>query len=66
VSDLRWPDLWQDEAIEAARPFVGSDDRLDILVDDPTVAVSGTRLGGYLFEQHRPAQELYRHPLWRR
>ena len=45
----RWPDLWQDEAIEAALPFVGTDDRLDILVDDPAVAISGTRLAGHLF-----------------
>jgi hypothetical protein len=33
----------------AARPYVGTDERLDILVDDPGVAVSGTLLGGYLF-----------------
>ena len=45
---LRWPEQWQAEAIAAALPYVGSDERLDILVDDPTVAISGTRLAGHL------------------
>ena len=49
TTDLIWPDLWQPEAIEAARPYVGTEDRLDILVDDPMLARSGTRLGEYLF-----------------
>jgi len=47
--ELTWPERWQREAIEAAQPYVDTDERLDILVDDPVVAVSGTRLGGYLF-----------------
>jgi hypothetical protein len=47
--DLIWPQRWQPEAIEAARSYVGTDERLEILVDDPAVAVSGTLLGGYLF-----------------
>jgi hypothetical protein len=47
--DLRWPELWQPEAIEAALPYVGTDDRLEILVDDPAVAKSGTSLGGHLY-----------------
>ena len=49
MGDLVWPEKWQPEAIEAALPFVGAEDRLDILVDDPTVAVSGTRVGGHLY-----------------
>jgi hypothetical protein len=48
-ADPIWPDRWQPEAIAAATPYVDADDRLDILVDDPQVALSGTRLGGYLF-----------------
>lgn len=48
MGELIWPERWQPEAIEAALPFVGTDERLDILVDDPAVAVSGTRLGGHL------------------
>lgn len=49
MTELQWPDRWQPEAIAAAEPYVGTDERLDILVDDPAVAKSGTRLAGYLF-----------------
>jgi|SRR5215213_4975550 len=49
MADLEWPNRWQPEAIAAAAPYVDTDQQLDILVDDPAVAVSGTRVGGYLF-----------------
>ncbi len=49
MAELIWPEGWQPEAIAAALPYVGTDDRLDILVDDPVVAKSGTLLGGHLF-----------------
>jgi hypothetical protein len=49
VGSLKWPDRWQREAIEAALPYVDTDERLDILVDDPAVAVAGTRLQGHLY-----------------
>ena len=49
MGDLIWPERWQPEAIAAALPYLGTDDRLDILVDEPAVAVSGTRLTGHLF-----------------
>jgi hypothetical protein len=48
VPDLIWPERWQDEAIAAALPYIGTEDRLDILVDDLAVAVSGTRIAGHL------------------
>ena len=44
----RWPAHWQPEAIAAALPYVGGEDRLDILVGDPATARSGTRLSGHL------------------
>ena len=49
MADLTWPEGWQLEAIEAAQPYVGTDDRLDILVDDPATTIHGTRLTGHLF-----------------
>ena len=49
MPDLRWPDRWQPEAIDAVAPYVGTDDRLDIWVDPPETAVAGTRLGGHVF-----------------
>ena len=49
MTDLRWPETWQPEAIEAAQPYVDTEERLDILVDDPLVAVSGTRIAGHLY-----------------
>ena len=49
MAELRWPDLWQPEAIAVAAPYVDTDERLDILVDDPAVAVYGTRMAGHLY-----------------
>lgn len=49
MAELIWPERWQPEAIAAAAPYVGTDERLDILVDDPLTAKSGTRLGGHLY-----------------
>jgi hypothetical protein len=49
--DLVWPPDWQQEAINAALPYVGSDDRLRLLVGDPKLSVSGTAISGYLCEQ---------------
>ena len=47
--DLHWPDKWQAEAVAAALPYIGTDDRLDILVDEPTDAMAGTRIAGHLY-----------------
>jgi len=49
MNDLVWPERWQREAIDAALPYVDTDARLDIFVDDPETAVSGTRIAGHLF-----------------
>ena len=49
VENLTWPEGWQVEAIEAALPYVGTEDRLDILVGDPARSIHGTRLTGHLF-----------------
>jgi len=49
MGDLKWPNRWQAEAIAAALPYVGSDERLDIWVGDPT-DLSGTLIGGHLYE----------------
>ena len=49
MPELRWPDRWPSEAVDVVRPYVGTADRLDILVGDPAVAISGTRLAGHLF-----------------
>ena len=49
MGTLRWPERWQPEAIEAVEPYIGSDERLDIWVDPPETATSGTRIGGHLF-----------------
>jgi hypothetical protein len=48
MDELKWPARWQPEAIAAVRPYIGTDERLDILVDPPT-AMSGTRIAGHLY-----------------
>jgi hypothetical protein len=57
--DLVWPPDWQQEAISAALPHVGSDHRRRILVGDPKLSVSGTAIGGYLFEQDGRVMVIY-------
>jgi hypothetical protein len=44
-----WPARWQPEAIEAVAPYIGGDVQIEILVDDPRTALSGTLIGGFLF-----------------
>ena len=46
---LRWPEEWQPEAIEAASAYVGTDERLDIWLGPPGLAISGTRMSGHLY-----------------
>jgi hypothetical protein len=49
---VRWPPRWQQEAIDAVLPYLGSDHRLGILVDDPRVALHGSRVEGYVYEDN--------------
>ncbi len=49
MPDVTWPDHWQAEAIVAALPYVDTDERLDIWVDDPDTATTGTRIAGHLY-----------------
>jgi hypothetical protein len=44
-----WPDLWQPEAIEAVRPYVDADVRLEINVGDPATSIFGSLIGGYVY-----------------
>jgi len=48
-SEIEWPARWQDEAIAAVRPYLGTEDRLRILVDDPKKALSGTMVEGHVY-----------------
>lgn len=94
-----WPERWQEAAIQAAAPYLDTDERLDNLIGDPARSASGTRIAGHLYRAddgrvmgiydhsgrsgiypwpllngtvfvikllrpHRPAKELFRHPLW--
>jgi hypothetical protein len=42
ASEIEWPARWQCEAIEAVLPYLGSDERLRIQVDDPKKAIQAT------------------------
>jgi hypothetical protein len=48
-SEIEWPAHWQREAIEAVLPYVGSEERLRILVDDPRKAIHGTLIEGHVY-----------------
>jgi hypothetical protein len=49
MPDPIWPPRWQADAIEAVRPHVNADLRLEILVGDPALAIHGTLIAGYVY-----------------
>jgi hypothetical protein len=48
-SEIEWPERWQREAIDAVLPYLGTEDRLRILVDDPKKALFGTLIEGHVY-----------------
>jgi hypothetical protein len=46
---IRWPAHWQTEAIDAVRPYLGTEERLRIIVADPETAIDGTVLEGNIY-----------------
>jgi hypothetical protein len=52
-SEIEWPPRWQPEAIEALLPYLGSNERLRIIVDPPKKALSGTLIEGHVYVEDR-------------
>ena len=48
MTQPRWPDRWQPEAIGALAPFVDSDHLIDLLVG-PIDSLGGSRYAGYVY-----------------
>ena len=49
MTEWTWPALWQPEAVEAVRPYVDADARLEILVGDPATSIDGTLIAGFVY-----------------
>lgn len=49
MPDLRWPERWQREAIEATEPYVDSEHLIEVVVGDPATSVDGSLVAGYVF-----------------
>lgn len=47
--EITWPPDWQPEAIDAVLPYLGSDERLRIVVGPPETSLSGTVLAGHVY-----------------
>jgi hypothetical protein len=58
-SEIKWPARWKREAIEAVLPYLGSDERLRILVDDPKKAIHGTLIEGHLYVEDGAPMIIY-------
>jgi hypothetical protein len=58
-SEIEWPARWQREAIEAVLPYIGSDERLRILVDDPQKAIHGTQIEGHVSVENATPMIIY-------
>ena len=52
AGELTWPDRWQPDAIEALLPYLDTDARVRIVLDDPKVAVSGTVIEGHVYVEN--------------
>jgi hypothetical protein len=52
LSRIEWPPRWQPEAIEALLTYLGSDERLRIVVGPPKKALSGTLIEGHVYLEH--------------
>ena len=48
-AEIAWPADWQPEAIAAVVPYLGSDERLRIVVGPPETSFSGTVLAGHVY-----------------
>ena len=49
ASAVAWPRDWQQPAIDAIEPHLGSEDRVRILVGPPETSVSGTAYEGHIY-----------------
>ena len=47
--EIEWPAEWQEEAIAAVLPYLGSEEQLRIVVGPPETSLSGTVLGGRVY-----------------
>ena len=59
MQDAAWPPRWQQEAIDAVLPYLGTDDRLHILLGDPNTSLSGTAIQGHLYVEDRQPKVIY-------
>jgi hypothetical protein len=49
MESISWPEAWQPEARAVLLQFIDSDDRVEIVVDDPLTAIHGTVTAGYVY-----------------
>lgn len=49
MTEIRWPQRWQEKAKLVISPYFGRDCRLRIVVDDPATAIDGTVLEGFVY-----------------
>ena len=61
VTDIQWPDRWQEEARAALTPLFNSDVRVLIIVDDPATAMDGTVLEGFVYLDDGTPTMIYDH-----
>ena len=59
AAEVEWPPRWQSEAIEALTPYIGSDERVRIVVDDLKTAIHGTVIEGHVYVERRTPMIIY-------
>lgn len=52
TGEIRWPERWQPEAAEALTRYLGADERVRILLDDPRRARSGSLIEGHVYVEN--------------
>jgi hypothetical protein len=49
ADSLSWPRHWQKDAIDALRPYLDADVRVEIVLGDPRTSIDGTVMAGYVY-----------------
>jgi hypothetical protein len=58
-AEIDWPPGWQPEAADALTPYLGSDHRLRIVVDEPKTAIHGTVVEGHVYVDGRTPKVIH-------
>ncbi|WP_104062072.1 hypothetical protein [Arthrobacter sp. 4R501] len=61
MESISWPKAWQPEARDALLRFIDGDDRVEIIVGDPSTSIDGTVMAGFVYLDGAKLMIVYDH-----